>query len=436
MVAKTNSLLIAAQVVAAVVDRGVKLEDALAEADEIVPNKRAWLAEVAHGGCRHYHFFAAVLNRLIKKPLRANKRVVHFVLINACYQLKFMRAPEYAVVDESVAALAAKFAWAKPLVNATLRNFIARYEQLANELQEDESLSTPLWLFDMVRTDWNKDYKKILTANNQKPPLTLRVNTKKINRADYLKKLTAADIKAVPCKDSPRGLVLDKPVAVENILGFATGEVSVQDESSQLVADIMDCQPNELVLDRCAAPGGKTCLLLETMSQCTLVAVDSPRRIKMINENLSRLGLAGRNVMTVGTAHLQLGEDPRAKWWDKNAFDKILVDAPCSGSGIIRRHPDIKHRRCRSDIKKFAAQQLALLNESWVMLKRGGKILYTTCSILREENDAVVAEFVAKQPRAKTSAITIPAIATEFGAQRLPGVHSGDGFYYACLEKV
>ena len=439
----------AARTVLAVVDHGRSLDAALAaeaQPDDHAspqPNDHALVREICYGACRHYHYFDGILARLLSKPLRPHDRVVHFILVNGCYQIEHMRTPDHAAVSESVAAVAGtRFSWAGSLINGVLRNFLRRREQLKNALAPDAvRCAFPAWLYREIGVHWPEHAERIVAASNRKPPLTLRVNQRKIGRDAYLERLTQADIEASPTTDSELGVTLARPLPVERIPGFADGLASVQDESAQLAlaASGLSAAANEgagrRVLDGCAAPGGKACLLLEAQPQLAgLVAVDLPERVDAIARDLARLGLSAEAEVVAGDL------TQPAAWWDGALFDHILLDVPCSGSGIIRRHPDIKHRRRAEDIAKFAQQQFNLLSKAWSLLASGGTLLYVTCSILPAENDAVIAQFITGRCDASPQALDSPpglsGVVTEWGIQRLPGVHPGDGFYFCLLKRA
>jgi len=420
--------LAAARAVLEVVDRGRSLEAALAVHDR--DGRRAWLREVAAGGCRHYHRFDAMLARLMKTPLKTRDRVVHFLLINACHQLEHMRMPDHAALSESVEAVkGTSFAWAAGLINAVLRNFLDKRARLHDGLGEAARAAFPEWLHREIRAHWPAQCAEIFAASNCKPPLTLRINRLKTGRDEYLALLARAGIAAAPTADSALGVTLESPLPVTEIPGFASGLASVQDESAQLAAPAAALRAHMRVLDGCAAPGGKTGALLEAQPQLRLTAVDLPGRTGAVEQNLTRLGLRAEVV----AADLR---DPA--WARGRSFDLALLDAPCSGSGVIRRHPDIKHRRRAGDIARFALQQSQLLSRVWALLADGAALLYVTCSILPAENDAVAAQFIAQQPDARAAPFAAApcGIATDFGVQRLPGVHAGDGFYYCLLKKT
>ena len=435
-----NFDLAAARTVMDVVDHGRSLDDALtARRTTPLCHRRALLQEICYGACRYYHYFDGILAQLLNKPIRRDDRVVHFILINACYQLDYMRTPDHAAVSRSVEAVAGtRFSWAGKMINGVLRNFLRQRERLKQDLSPDPArFSFPPWLYREISTHWPDHFRQVLESSNRKPPLTMRVNVRKISRDDYLERLSQAGIAASPTADSELGVSVAEPMPVERIPGFADGLVSVQDESAQLVLAASALRPGERVLDGCAAPGGKTCLLLESHPKlAAMVAVDLPQRVDLLRQNLARLDLDTEAAVKVVAADLTRAEG----WWDGRLFDHILLDVPCSGSGIIRRHPDIKHCRKPEDIAKFARQQLTLLSKAWLLLGNGGTLLYVTCSILPAENDEVIEKFLKQRQGAEAELLdalpdALPGVATRFGRQRLPGVHPGDGFYYCRLKK-
>lgn len=436
-----NLRLAAAHAVMDVVDHGRSLDDALAtHGASLQTQARAWFHEMCYGACRHYHYFDAILARLLNAPLKARDRAVHFILINACYQLEHMRTPDYAAVDESVEAVkGSRFSWADKMINGVLRNFLKRRAELHLELAPDSArFAFPPWLYREIRAHWPDHFRAVFEASNRKPPLTLRVNQLKISRDAYLELLSQAGVAASPTAHGALGVTLENPLPTGKIPGFADGLVSVQDESAQLAAAVLPLAPGERVLDGCAAPGGKTCVLLEAEPKlAAMVAVDLPGRIDAVADNLARLGLNAdggvRAEVSVVAGDLTAPE----AWWDGRLFERILLDVPCSGSGIIRRHPDIKHRRRPEDVAKFARRQFDLLSKAWSLLGNGGTLLYVTCSVLPAENDAVIEKFLTGREHARAETIDAPpGIATRFGRQRLPGVHPGDGFYYCHLKNT
>ncbi|MES2217585.1 MAG: 16S rRNA (cytosine(967)-C(5))-methyltransferase RsmB [Pseudomonadota bacterium] len=392
----------------------------------------ALVQAIAYGVCRHYFYLAAVLEQLLEKPLKAKDLDVYALLLVGLYQLTEMRVPAYAAVGETVnAAKNLKKPWAKNFVNAVLRNYQRNAAAIAAELNHNPvaSYTHPQWMISALQTAWPAQWQEILTANNQHPPLALRVNARYQSRADYLEKLNAANIPATAIAHTQHGLVLESAMDVLLLPGFAQGEVSVQDGAAQLAAELLMLGPNLRVLDACAAPGGKTAHIAESEPTLELIAIDKDAgRLQVVRENLQRLELNANCIQ--GDA-----ANPAA-WWDGKLFDRILLDAPCSASGVIRRHPDIKLLRRPEDIKAFAAEQLRLLSGLWPVLKIGGLLLYATCTVFPAENTAVLASFLAAHADAQVEPMTLAVgHPCEIGQQIFPGMHGMDGFYYALLRK-
>jgi 16S rRNA (cytosine967-C5)-methyltransferase len=297
---------------------------------------------------------------------------------------------------------------------------------------DEAKLNHPKWLIELITADW-PNYPEIFENNNKQPPMTLRVNTSKITREKYLSKLGDENIEARAGAFAQSAVILKKAMPVEALPGFGDGEVSVQDEAPQLVPELMNLEPGLSVIDACAAPGGKTCHLLESEPEIKLTSIDRDRkRIHLITENLERLSLKA-DVVTQSFE----------QYTSETESDRILVDAPCSATGIIRRHPDIKLLRTKSDIDKLASVQRGLLNKAFDLLTNGGELLYSTCSILRQENDRVIADFIEGDATKQLIRLNHPGcidgatlIATEYGLQFLPTAQEHDGFYFAGIRKV
>ena len=430
-----NLQLVAAHVVRNVVDQGRSLDRTIEHESKRLRNEQhAQLRETAYGGVRHYSYFDGVLGVLLEKPIRRKDRMVHFLLVIGMYQIRYMRTPDHAAVNQTVGALAAsKQSWARGLVNGVLRNFLRIVKnnglgEIEKKLSNAQRMAFPEFIYQSVRTSWPDQADSIFTASNQKPPFVLRTNKQKTTRQNYLSLLESHDIAATPTAESDYGIVLDQPRAVEALPMFQEGWVSVQDESAQLCTQQMLLEPGMTVLDGCAAPGGKACAMLEAEPDIRLTAVDLPERVEAIEQNLVRLGL---------TANIRdMGLEEYGDWWDGEPWDRILLDVPCSGSGVIRRHPDIRHRRQPGDLARFASQQFTLLQTAWDMLARGGRLLYVTCSIFDEENDDVIDAFLKQTEDADNDPVSLGGEVTRQGIQRLPGVHQGDGFYYCRLVKL
>ena len=423
----------AARVVTAVATHGQSLDRALpAEADAVAARDRPLLHELCYGTLRWHPRLAALIARLVDRPLKERDAVLHALIACALYQLEHTRVPPHAAIHAAVAACAELGKpWAKGLVNAVLRRFQREREQLDRTLAGDIGYRTahPAWLAEALLRDWPEQAEAVMRAANDRAPMTLRVNRTRGTREDYLERLAAAGIAAAPTAHAPDGIRLAAPRGVEELPGFDTGLVSVQDEAAQLCAPLLGPRPGQRVLDACCAPGGKTGHLLELAPGIgELVAIDSDAvRLRKVAANLARLDLDA----TLRAADAGAPAD----WWDGVPFDRILLDAPCSATGVLRRHPDIKLLRRPGDIAALAATQGRLLAALWDLLAPGGLLLYATCSVLRAENDAVVTAFAA--PRADVRIRPLPdhpGLATGAGRQWLPAADH-DGFYYALLEK-
>lgn len=420
-----------AEVVRRVVDHGESLDRLLVQPN--LPDRRNEPAfrEMAYGTCRYFPHIDWYLGMLLERPLRQKDRILHFLLAVGIYQIEHMRTPDYAVLNEAVGATASLDRnWARKLVNGVLRNYLReRSHYDVSEMPEHQAHAFSEFLFDRIKSDWPKRYLEIVEASNTRPPLTLRVNLAKTSRDKAIQTLQENSMACVATRDSPVGFTLSSPVPVNQIPGFSQGEVSVQDESAQLAALELECDGNLNVLDACAAPGGKTTHLIEMFREnCTITAVDLDSRCTLIHQNLARLGLQ---------ANVVAGDVRKpGTWWNGNPYDRILLDVPCSGSGVIRRHPDIKYRRKPGDLDKFHMLQTSMLAAVWELLHPGGLVLYVTCSIFHRENDDVIASFISQGDDREVQAIgKIPGIATRFGMQRLPGFGDGDGFYYCKIRK-
>ncbi|HEC18026.1 MAG TPA: 16S rRNA (cytosine(967)-C(5))-methyltransferase RsmB [Gammaproteobacteria bacterium] len=390
------------------------------------------VSEMCYGVLRDYHRLAAVVAGLLKKPLKEKDTDVQALLLLGIYQFMAMRVPDHAAVSETVAATAdLKKPWARGLVNGVLRNFQRQREALLAQAEgaEEGSWSHPQWLIDALRTAWPEDWQQILRANNQRPPLCLRINTTKIDASEYVQMLRRQEIVAICSGITESAVILEQPQDVTRLPGFAEGWVSVQDEAAQQAAWLMDLKPGQRVLDVCAAPGGKTAHMLE-QADVDMVALDvDASRMQRVTQNLQRLGK---------TAQCLQG-DARAPqtWWDGRPFQRILLDAPCSATGVIRRHPDIKLLRRAEDIHNLVQTQAQILEGIWPLLSPGGMLVYATCSVLPEENCEQIVRFVERQGDARLREKDVPwGRPLEAGRQILTGDHGMDGFFYACLEKT
>ena len=425
-----NPRLAAANAVAAVA-AGRNLDDVLlAETARLSPADASLARAIAFGTVRERRLLETLAGSMLQKPLN-REPVLLALLLCGLHQLRAMRVAQHAAVGETVAAVdALKKPWAKGLLNAILRRYQREREALEAALPEAPAirLSYPDWLAEAIHADWPEQWTEVLAAGNRQGPLTLRVNNRRVTREVYAQELDAVGLAARPLEHAPEALRLDTAVNVEEIPGFAEGHASVQDASAQLSAHLLDCRPGDRVLDACAAPGGKAAHLLERTENLDLVALDADAaRLQRVDDTLKRLGL---------TATLKAADAGKpSTWWDDRPFQHILLDAPCSGTGVIRRHPDIKWLRRAEDLPRMAAEQRRLLEALWPLLAPGGSLLYATCSILRIEGEAVIAAFLA----AHADAGELP-IAEDWGeacaiGRRIAPEGDFDGFYYARLQK-
>ena len=391
---------------------------------------RSFIQALTYGVVRWYWQLDGILDQLTRKPIK--DETVRMLALLGLYQLRYMRVKPHAAVSETVKAAGGK-TWAKPLLNGVLRTYQreqARLDRVADE-QPFRAYSHPEWLVNQLRKDWPEDWPALLDHNNAPPPLTLRVNRLRQTRADVIQRLAEQGIAATASTVCDSALTLDQPMAVDAIPGFSEGHLSVQDTAAQLAAGLMQLAPGLRVLDLCAAPGGKTAHLLEACPElAAVVAVDiSTERLARVRQNLDRIGLE---------ATLITGDATRPDtWWDGRPFDRILVDAPCSATGVIRRHPDIKLLRQPGDIAALARTQQAILRAVWPLLAPGGVLVYATCSVLRRENEATIAEFLGQQGDAFDIPIEADwGLPAGHGRQILTGHADMDGFYYARLGKT
>lgn len=422
-----------ARVLAAVLQRGASLSDVLTPAlAAIPPRDRPLLQEMVYGTLRWQLRLDAMAGALLRKPFKQRDADVHGLVLLGLYQLLYMRLPDYAAISSTVeAARALRKPWAVALLNGVLRNFQRSAAQLTARADAEETsrYAHPRWLLEQLKRDWPADWERIVDANNARAPMVLRVNTLHGDRAQYLQRLRAAGIEARPAAHVAAGVVLEQAVDVERLPGFATGDVSVQDAAAQLTADVLTVPDQARVLDACAAPGGKTALLLERHPQARVVAVDAdPVRLQKVHDTLQRLQLH---------AEVRQGDAGRPGMWHQGErFDRILLDAPCSATGVIRRHPDIKALRRAGDIDGLAAQQAALLDGIWPLLEPGGMLLYSTCSVLARENVLQMDAFVGRHRDAEELAIDVDwGRPQTHGRQILPGDDGMDGFYFALFRK-
>jgi 16S rRNA (cytosine967-C5)-methyltransferase len=425
--------VIAAQILSEVIEEGHSLTTTLNANLSRVKDIRdkAFVQALCYGVIRHYYQLDFILSRLLKKPLKRKDGDIKALLLLGIYQLQYMRVKAHAAVSETV--LAAKHKpWAKSLVNAVLRQYLRDSEALQQACSVDKQACYrhPAWMIAELENNWHEQAEAILDANNQFPPMFLRVNLLQGSRVDYLEQLSQLGIVGHVVSYCDTAILLDQAVGVEQLPGFDLGRVSVQDIAAQLSAELLEVKSGHRVLDICAAPGGKTAAILERQPQIqSLLAVDiDEQRLNRVKDNLQRLKLKADLLV----ADASFSEN----WTIGLQFERILLDAPCSGFGVIRRHPDIKLLRRQADIIKLQTLQSRILDVAWSMLAPGGLMLYATCSVLKQENEMQIADFLNRHSDAEE--IVISACWGEkrdFGRQILTGEMQMDGFYYAKLAK-
>ena len=428
----------AAKAVDAVVTDGRSLDAVLRELERhLSPADRPLVKMLCYGALRHHFRLRSDLGKLLDRPLKARDSVIESLLAVGLFQLTDTRIPDHAAVSMTVEAARLlrrpKYAG---LINAVLRNFLRKDigGQAAGDVES--RFNHPSWFIGRLREDWPEEWPAILEANNERAPMWLRVNQKRSTTREYLDRIGQAEEGHQALPGFVHAIRLARPVPVTELPGFADGDVSIQDAAAQIAAPWLLMHGGTRILDACAAPGGKTAHLLELASpDSSVIAIDlDPERLTRIHDNLQRLKLDA----TVLAAD---ASNPKG-WWDGKPFDRILLDAPCSASGVIRRHPDIKLLRRVEDVEALAERQRAMLEALWPLLEPSGRLLYVTCSVLAAENDAVIGDFLARHRDAHEDRVlpnyNIRDLMVEkaCGFQVLPGTQGLDGFYFACLEKV
>lgn len=422
---KYNLRSICAQVIAQVIDQKQSLSTVLPEWQKNISDKdKALLQELSFGVLRVLPLLEWFIQQLITKPLKGKKRIIHYLIMVGIYQLHFTRIPPHAALAETVdGAITLKHPQLKGLINGVLRQFQRQEQALNAKANNNESnYLHPKWLLEKIQQVYPAQWEEILEANNQKPPMWLRVNQLYHSTHDYLILLQQAGIEASLSKDSKFAIKLQKPCAINQLPGFDQGWVTIQDLSAQQCVELLAPKNGEYILDLCAAPGGKTTYILELAPKADVVAIDIDElRIKRIQENLNRLKLHARIIVGDGCRPLE--------WTSGAKFDRILLDAPCSATGVIRRHPDIKWLRKPTDIQQLVKLQYEILEAIWPYLKTNGILVYATCSILPDENREQIQKFLFHHPEASSNNNM------ELGQQILPTQRGGDGFFYASLIK-
>ncbi|GFO71648.1 16S rRNA (cytosine967-C5)-methyltransferase [Bathymodiolus japonicus methanotrophic gill symbiont] len=390
---------------------------------------RAFIQALCYGTVRQYYRLEFILNQLLNKPIKDKDVQIKALALLGLYQLKYMRVKDHAAVSETVAVMKKK-QWAKALLNAVLRRYLREQDELEALADKHVAYAHPDWMIKAIKADWGSEAKQIFFASNCTPPMTLRVNARFCQRDTYLTMLAEQEIAASATEHSEQGIILETPVAVDKLPKFTAGWVSVQDAAAQLAAGLLDVQTGDRVLDVCAAPGGKTAHILECQPEVkSMLAIDiDAQRLVRVKENLTRLQLDA-DLLAADATHPE-------NWWDGVPFERILLDAPCSALGVVRRHPDIKLLRRAEDIVQLQALQQRILQAGWKMLAPGGVLLYVTCSILQDENESQVERFLQQQNDAQELVIAADwGTMRPFGRQILTGSQVMDGFYYARLQK-
>jgi 16S rRNA (cytosine967-C5)-methyltransferase len=425
---KQNLRSLAAQAIEQVVEQGQSLSNVLPALQQKVSDKdKALLQELCFGVTRSLPQLEWLLSKLMARPMTGKQRTIHYLIMVGFYQLLYTRIPPHAALAETVeGAVAVKRPQLKGLINGVLRQFQRQQDELLAEFSRTEKrFLHPDWLLKRLQKAWPQQWEAIVEANNQRPPMWLRVNRNHHSRDEWLKLLEEAGMSAHTHPDYPDAVRLATPAPVHALPGFEEGWVTVQDASAQGCMTWLTPQNGERILDLCAAPGGKTTHILEVAPLASVMAVDiDEQRLSRVYDNLKRLGMK---------AEVKQGDGRTpAQWCGDTQFDRILLDAPCSATGVIRRHPDIKWLRRDRDIKELAQLQSEILDAIWPHLKTGGTLVYATCSVLPEENSQQISAFLKRTPNARLQLTGTPE---QPGKQNLPGAEEGDGFFYAKLIK-
>ncbi len=428
----TDARIAAALALTAVMRDGQSLSHSLnIFSQDVIERDKGLVQELCFGVARYAPAFELLVAKLIDKPIKTKETDIKALLFIGIYQLLYMRIPNHAAINSVVEATKTlKKNWATGLLNGVLRRLTRDSESITASLAHipQYAYAHPQWFIERVVKAWPEHWRAILEGNNQHPPLTLRINQQRTTRAAFAEQLKGTHKLG---EHSSQALTLDEASAVPELPGYNQGWFAVQDEAAQLSAELLQLQPQQRVLDACCAPGGKSCHILETEPNITeLVAIDvDEQRMTRVADNLTRLGHKATLIVT-DAANTQA-------WWDGKPFDRILLDAPCSATGVIRRHPDIKLLRRADDIAKLAALQQQLLHALWPTLAAGGLMVYATCSVLPEENEYSVQTFLNQTPDAQTLPITAAwGLERPLGRQLFPQHNGHDGFYYCVLQKT
>jgi 16S rRNA (cytosine967-C5)-methyltransferase len=429
----TDTRALAAQALAEIALKGASLRDAMERHARKLPDSRdrALLMALLSEGARWWLRFDPALDRLLEKPLRQKEPVVHALLVLGLVQLEVLGLQDYAAVAATVEATRTlKKPRMAGLVNAVLRRWQRERTTLLAGLDAEPRTrhAHPAWLAKAIAKDWPAQADVIMAADNREPPLMLRANRRHGTREALIERLRLDGQTAIAHDWLADGVVLPHSTDVTRLPGFEDGAFAVQDGAAQVAADLADVHDGQRVLDACAAPGGKACHLLERAAVDLTALESEPQRVDRIRQNLQRLRLDAR--LLTGDAGA-----PKA-WWNRQLFDRILIDAPCSATGVLRRRPDVRLHRRASDLPALVSQQQRILDALWPLLAPGGRLLYVTCSLLRAENEGVIAPFLAAHADARAVPLELPVgQAAAVGWQILPGDGDLDGMYYAAIGK-
>lgn len=404
--------------------------------EKVKSEHQALLKELCFGVARYYPKLNSFALYMLDKPFAEKDMDLYAIILTSLYQIEYMSTPAHAVVNEAVEnTKTIKKPWAGKLINALLRRYLREADDIKQTLKDTPSVadSHPKWLQKRFKKYWPNQYEQIIEANNARPPMCLRVNLSRVSRETEIKVLEKHQIKSLAGQYAKSALYLDKPINVGDLPDFFTGQLSVQDEAAQLSAEILAPIAGEKILDACAAPGGKTGHILESANNLELTAVELEAwRLEKIKDNLTRLAFTNATapkLICADTSQLD-------SWWDGQPFDKILLDAPCSATGVIRRNPDIKINRKPADIEQLTKIQAKLLKQVWQTLKPNGLLLYATCSLMPEENNQQIEHFCAQHSNAEEIKLTAEwGLALNYGRQLFPTMAGHDGFYYCLLKK-
>lgn len=434
---KNNPRLQAVRVISGVLDHQLNMEEAAGKAPSGTdPRDAAFSLHLAYGALRWLGALEWLADQLLKRPLKSKDRDIHRLILIGLFQLWKDESAEHAAVHETAeCARLVKKPWAVGLINAVLRRFQRERQDFLNQLEKHPARHAhPEWLLASLEKDWPQDWETITEANNQQAGLWLRVNRSRSDIETVAAQMADAGFSTRLHPHAPDALEVSPPTAVERLPGFSEGLWSVQDPAAQLAISWLDVQSGQRVLDACAAPGGKTCHIREAAPNATVVALDrSQARLKRLSENAQRLGLADNQRLQTIAAEAQ---DSQA-WWDGEAFDRILLDAPCTAVGVIRRHPEIKWLRTSDQVGEAVNVQSALLRCLWPLLKPGGILVYATCSVLNDENSNQIGQFIGDQENAEIASLDVSyGRPSGEGLQILPGESDMDGFFYARIRKT